>query len=364
MSRQSKRLCTDVTSSYAVPNLSEGEDNLSPPFSHKAVNSQSRDQRHPRFYFGDGDVTFKVSPYLFKVHTAKLIATSEFFQDMFMVASPDESEQTEDGHIITLDGMETVWNMSVWLAKIYDDNEYFQILLDVSAIQVAGALYHLGNKYSHPPYCAQAKSLLFKIFPTELPDWTEGLSRISLSTAFEAIKVAKLDCPIILPAAYYVASAAPLEDIIKGTIDSSSPGRCVKLSPDDQITVLRGKHRRGQIRREHTFSLFQDVLRRGEYWPNGKCPNRRACSGWLRTVYLRLDECGFFGNDHDCFESFTKKAWDNIVKGLCDRCCNQAKDDIWIGLQEACNAIPDMFGLHSWLDVRQDQREIDDFHTV
>ncbi|TFK53972.1 hypothetical protein OE88DRAFT_1723777 [Heliocybe sulcata] len=361
-SRHSKKPCNHLNMEYPTPGPSEDEDAYNPRPTCKAAESPSGDMQHPRFYFEDGDVTFTTSSYRFKVHTFLLIGNSPFFEDMFEIANPDNSERTDENPVINLDGIETAWNMSVWLAKIYDDQGYFQTLLDDSTLQVVDALYHLGNKYTHPEYCAHAKLLLTSIFPTDLSTWSQSLSSIPLCTAFEAIPLAKHNCPIVLPAAFYVASSASLDDIIQGTTDFSNK-RTLTLNPEDQVTVLRGKLRRGQIRRNHTFSVFQDVLQRGESWPDHKCSHKRACSEWLRTVYGRLDGCGFFGNDQDCFEPLNKTLWDYTSKGLCTICRNQVKDGIWVGQQEACAAVPDMFGLHSWLDVKLEQMAVDEFQT-
>ncbi|KAJ8702276.1 hypothetical protein PTI98_001011 [Pleurotus ostreatus] len=180
-----------------------------------------------RFWFGDGDIVFRVQDSLFKVHRSKLRCSTVLW-DMFELPQPAQVDNVDGCPLVVMAG-DTAKDWSTVFRWMYDPAGF---ATQAGVFDVLAGALRVATKYDMPALREAAIQGLQFRWPLSPASMTLN----AFSNAAEAISLAReCDVPSIRPAAFYALS------VQRWSYDAEGGSSLLHLSPEDARRLICGQ---------------------------------------------------------------------------------------------------------------------------
>ncbi|KAI0782152.1 hypothetical protein C8Q75DRAFT_535690 [Abortiporus biennis] len=316
-------------------------------------------QRHPEYYFPDGNFVIIAGNHAFRTHRTVLSRHSKVFRDMFTIPQPPVDSDLYDGcSVVHL--TETREEAQIMFSVIYDGIEMYnpqsQSKILNMTMDFAFSILHLGMKYQIEPLQKLAIHRLERHFPTRLSIYqiyhqnarmAENLSGdgITLQTPEQCFAVAnrarRHQMSKILPQLLYHCAQFDVRTIL----------RHPELSQTDREIILELKEKI----RTHVLDMMQPFFLRHT---DKACASSTLCKERLEEIFEKQHFLWLSSSHLFCYVS----TWLGVGTiypanfgakdvGLCGRCFNYLigqnllpkRDKLWKELGQLCD-VPDWIG--------------------
>lgn len=200
---------------------------------------------------------------------------------------------------------------------------------------IAGIL-RISTKYNMVVLRNKCIAIIQDKFPSTLQGCDDVLARGIQYIPSEIVRIIPLardtNVPMVLPWAFYLCAHINVDDILANPV----------LSWRDKALCLAGKERLWDLQKRQTHSFLLDFKQ------SPQCTS--GCQGRvLRT--LKLDDIERLRANPHPLEEYTD--WKSM--SLCNKCQTLTETQHKNGREKVWQALPTLFHLHSWDDIRKEQ---------
>ncbi|KAJ6529611.1 hypothetical protein B0H19DRAFT_968185 [Mycena capillaripes] len=314
-------------------------------------------KRSPVWY-SDGSVVLQAETTQFRVHTSILSAGSTVFRDMFEVAQPPDSADSQvDGCPLVQLYDDKANDVELVLMALYDRNFY---KTEKKSFAQVAAMWRLGKKYGFDELRDDALSRLESLFPGSLIDFLalyctkNGITIVPETSpidyypglVFDAINLARATNLLsILPVALYRACSAhgAQETVVQHLLNGlpRGSGDIVSLSDTDKTLCVMATFK---LIKNQWCALYSAV------GPKANCTVTDVTCG--KASEAARDAMGFpvpsvltFGRP-----VFGSRFLCPSCLPICNSECVAARGALW-------DELPPLFGLPSWDEIERDMAQ-------
>ncbi|KAH6907602.1 hypothetical protein BKA70DRAFT_1189582 [Coprinopsis sp. MPI-PUGE-AT-0042] len=319
--------------------------------------SESGVKRSTEIWFEDGNLILQAENVQFKTHRGLLARHSSVLRDMLSVPQPevqDEDGLVEGCPVVILNDQAKHW--ATVLAVLYDGlHQFLGSSSKALPFGLVDAMLRLGHKYEFSVLQQTALDYFSKQFSKEEDDfyYTETSMDKGDDGAFcyldadhsfnDVINLAvslRLNCtlPAILLQALILANS-PFS-FFEGT--KSASGVITKLPHDIEMLLVQSHARLAILVAKNQFAYLTD-----DALPAASCQHPTICSKALRTA---ASVCWNPTVNYDA--AFDAYHIPNLKPTFCPTCRDFVYATFVAGKSASWNALPGIFGLPGWEDLR------------
>ncbi|KAJ7159385.1 hypothetical protein C8R43DRAFT_881997 [Mycena crocata] len=304
------------------------------------------DKRIKDLWFPTASLIIRAENSLFRVHSDVLGARSSVFRDMIAFPQPASPEgDIIDGHcVVALH--DAAAEVEVFLRAIFDSSFFMPSPSPTDFPTVIGVI-RLAHKYDVQYLFRRALSHLSSLYPMDLHRVLEGFSNHHVDFPYGVVTdlitlraALEVGATWLLPAVYYNICSFPAKTIFAAgkhweALNVSQQQLCLT----SQVELLRA-----------TALMHGQLI----YGDGDHCNKRQSCERARSEARAILLGWSKDGDDLDPLQSW---AFYGIDGALCNECERAGEKVYDIEQTKFWNRLPEIFGLSTWDDLKEEQRE-------
>ncbi|KAG5735841.1 hypothetical protein E4T56_gene9366 [Termitomyces sp. T112] len=290
------------------------------------------------YWYDDGSIIIIVEETAFRVHKSILSQHSDVFADLFTIPEPAarESESLEGCSVVHL--QDDLHDFTQVIKAIYKPFYFDELPQNADLRKLLGfisGILKISTKYNLTRIRQKCIDILQGKFPTTLSGCEELVSsgyQYNATTVVSAIPLAReTNVPEILPWAFYISTNIDTDTLLADPV----------LSWRDKALCLAGKSQLWERQKEDTHKFLFEFARPSDC--RHMCSLRLPQMTWKHIEDLRK-------RPHPLHEY---DDWDSL--GLCHVCLQRVQDQHAKGREKVWNALPKIFHLGTWEEIRKEQ---------